>query len=389
MKFFFKAAFLTAAAVLTAIACTKVTPQEPADGGSVELVPDKPEYKNAKFVYGGGMDGGSTDIWTIVLYTDMELAGTGNPVAGTGPGDVIRIVVNTEANPSSEPELSFVAGDYSAPVSSGDFSAGTFQTGYMVTVDSPVGEAEIPEGSYYAEFADGSSDFEPDFLREGGFDVLLNDDGTVTVDGVLVGDKFLKRYFSWTGTPEVSDGQNAGSVTWPNSNLTSDLDLPDFTKARLIDREDIYTLDQRARSFVLYLAEDGVDISSEWPSGTGKVLRLEMFVSWETDVNEGIPAGTYTAIPASSMYENGGIVGSNIKPGVLVSGKPDTFEHFAGSWYLELENGSWKNYARIDGGDIAVERNGDAHSIEIRLSDCASPANAISGLWESDDPIAL
>ncbi len=378
MKIFHGAALLSLAAIVLVAACTKGDPAGPGNGGFEELVPDKPEYVNAEFVYRGGMDDGSADIWTIVLGTDLSNAGTGKE---------LHIVVNAEANPSGEPDLSYVAGDYSAQSSTGDFSVGTWQTGYMDTVDSPAGDVDFPKGSYYAETADGAS--EVDFLREGGFAVTVNDDGSVSVDGILVGGKYLKRYFSWTGTPEISEGQDEAPETLPNSNLTADLELPAFSQARLIDRKDVYTWDQRARSFVLYLAEDGVDISSEWPAGTGKVLRIELFVSWETDVNDGIPAGTYTAIPAASMYIDGGIVGEYIRPGVLVSGKPDTFEHFAGSWYLELENGEWKNYARVDGGDVVVSRDGDAHDIEIRLSDCADPANAISGVWTSDVPISL
>lgn len=390
MKCSFKAAFLFFAALISGVACTKGEPQTPSGGGFEELVPVKPDYSNVKFFYNGTDEDGLTDIWTIVLYTDMEMTSTGSPLVGKGPGQAMRIVVNAEKNPSGKPDLSYVAGDYSAPSSSGDFSAGTWQTGFFTKVDSPWGGVDVPSGTYFADFAEGSDEFDTDLLREGGFSVSVQEDGTVALDGILVGGMFLKRYFSWTGKPEVNDVQDEISVpSWPNSNLSADVVLPSFTQARLIDRKDVYTYDQRARSFVLYLAEDGVDISGEWPAGSGKVLRMEVFVSWETAVENGLPEGTYTALPASTMYWGTALRGEYIKPGVLLSGRPDVFSYFSGTWYLDLDNGTWKDYARVDGGKLTVSRDGISHELEIDLQDCSSPAFGISGTWGTDAPISL
>ena len=205
--------------------------EEIPNGGFQELVPEKPDYINAEFIYHGD--------------------------DGMGDSDFVQ--------------------------------------GYIYSIEIPGGEIEIPDGTYFADFADGSTDYNPDLLREGDFTITVNEDGTCTVEGVLVGTEYLKRYFSYTGTPKVTDksGEN-GSDNTPNSSLTGDITLPQFTKARLIDRKDTYTWDQSNRAFALYLAEEGIDLSGEWPSGTGKVMRIEFFVSWDTDVAEGIPAGTYT-----------------------------------------------------------------------------------------------
>ena len=214
------------------------------------------------------------------------------------------------------------------------------------------------------------------------------DDGTVTIEGVLVGNSFLKRYFSYSGKPEIIDlsqgsGETPGS---DNSNLTESVDLSGFTQARLFDRKDVYTWDERARAFVLYLADDGVDISGEWPSGSGRVLRVEFFVSWETDVHDGIPEGLYEAV---SMNADGGIPGEEIKAFGLVPGYPDKFEYFSGSWYLELEDGGWKTYARIADGTMNYDRDGDAHVLDFKLDDCSDPPYRLNGTWATDGPIEV
>lgn len=357
------------------------------DGGFTELVPEKPDYCNARLVY-NGYDGESADVWTLVLYTDMALEGSGSVLEGAGPGQALNLVVNAESNPDGGPVLSYLEGDYSEPAGGGDFSAGTWQSGDMADVDTPQGIIELPYGSYHAEFADGQSGYEADLLREGGFSVEVADDGTVTIEGILVGGKFLKRYFSYSGKPEVVDGSQGSGQTpgSDNSNLSEDVRLPEFTQARLLDRKDVYTWDERARAFVLYLAEDGVDLSGEWPSGSGKVLRVEFFVSWETDVRQGIPEGVYSAV---SMNENGGIPGEEIKAFGLVPGYPDKFQYFTGSWYLELEDDAWRTYARVADGSMTVDRDGDAHSLEISLSDCSNPPFSISGSWSTDGPIEV
>ena len=388
MKVQFKLAVLLACAAFSA-ACTKEGPDpgKQEQGGFEELVPERPDYVNAELLY-GGYDGESADVWTLLLHTDMEVDGTSDPIEGEGPGQVLKLVVNAESNSGSVPDLALLAGEYSAPANSGDFSVGTWQTGDIFEKDTPQGAVEVPYGSYYAEFADGQTDFEADLLQEGGFSVEVADDGTVTIEGVLVGNSFLKRYFSYSGKPEIIDlsqgsGETPGS---DNSNLTESVDLSGFTQARLFDRKDVYTWDERARAFVLYLAEDGVDISGEWPSGSGRVLRVEFFVSWETDVHDGIPEGLYEAV---SMSADGGIPGEEIKAFGLVPGYPDKFEYFTGSWYLEIEDDAWKTYARIAGGVMFSNRDGDAHILDFKLDDCSDPPYYLNGTWATDGPIEV
>ena len=331
------------------------------DGGFQELVPEKPDYINAEFIYHGDDGMGDSDWWELTLCTDMEMVSTSTPVAGTGPGQAIYFTLNAKKNEAAEADLSFVAGKYGSQSNSGDFSAGTFVQGYIYSIEIPGGEIEIPDGTYFADFADGSTDYNPDLLREGDFTITVNEDGTCTVEGILVGTEYLKRYFSYTGTPK-------------------------FTKARLIDRKDTYTWDQSNRAFALYLAEEGIDLSGEWPSGTGKVMRIEFFVSWDTDVAEGIPAGTYTM---AYQYPDGGIPKDEIVPFRIAPGYPDKFQYFTGTWYIDLDGGEWTEYARISGGSVTVERNGDAHALSISLEDCSNPAYKVSGSWTTDGPIGL
>ena len=381
----FKAAFFILTSTLAfSTACSKQGPEDSGDGGFSELVPDKPDYMNVRIAY-NGYDGDGADVWTLLLYTDMQLTDEGGLIEGTGPGQVLHLVLNAAVNPDGEPDLAFLAGEYVAPANSGDFSEGTWQQGMSGSVDSPWGPVEVPGGSWFADFADGQNDRSTDFLNEGSVAVELGDDGAVKIEGVMVGTDYLKRYFSWTGRPEVSEG-DGGQVRFPNSSLTGDIEIPAFTKARLIDRKDIYTWDQRCRAYALYLAEEGVDISGEWPSGSGKVMRIELFAAWEADVADGIPEGTYEAV---SINAGGGIPGEQIKPFGLVPGSPDKFQYFSGSWYIELEDGAWKDYARTADGTVEVARDGDAHRLDIRLKDCSDPAWNISGVWETDGPIAL
>ena len=320
------------------------------DGGFQELVPEKPDYVNAEFIYRGDDGMGDSDWWELTLYTDMEMVSTSTPIAGTGPGQAIYFTLNAKKNEAAEADLSFVAGKYGSQSNSGDFSAGTFVQGYIYSIEIPGGEIEIPDGTYFADFADGSTDYNPDLLREGDFTITVNEDGTCTVEGVLVGTEYLKRYFSYTGTPKVTDksGEN-GSDNTPNSSLTGDITLPQFTKARLIDRKDT-------------------------------------FVSWDTDVAEGIPAGTYTM---AYQYPDGGIPKDEIVPFRIAPGYPDKFQYFTGTWYIDLEGEEWKEYARISGGSVTVGRDGDAHTLSISLEDCSNPAHKVSGTWETDGPIGL
>ena len=166
--------------------------EEIPNGGFQELVPEKPDYINAEFIYHGDDGMGDSDWWELTLCTDMEMVSTSTPVAGTGPGQAIYFTLNAKKNEAAEADLSFVAGKYGSQSNSGDFSAGTFVQGYIYSIEIPGGEIEIPDGTYFADFADGSTDYNPDLLREGDFTITVNEDGTCTVEGVLVGTEYLK-----------------------------------------------------------------------------------------------------------------------------------------------------------------------------------------------------
>ena len=385
---FLNAALFMTAALLSA-SCgddsDNVLPVPPEDETPQyeEPVPERPDYVNANLVYyGTDAQNESSDYWVLTLYTDMTVDG-GYPI---GPGQMLSLAMNTPVSQAQEPELSLLAGQYHMPAHSGDFSAGTYIQGDIYTIDLPDGTVEMPDGTFFGNIPAGETDFDPDLIREGEFSITDNGDGTYTVDGILVGNYYTKRYFTYTGPFEPVDraGESVMPET-PNSNLTADVELSGLTQSRLIDKKDYFFLgDESYRLFLLYLAEPTVDLSAEWPSGTGRLLRLELFVPWEADVADGIPAGTYTM---AHRTETSGIPREEIVPFRIVEGYPDNFRYNTGTWYQELANGAWLNYGRITDGTVTVERDGDAHTLAIDLTDCSDPAHRVSGTWTTEGPI--
>lgn len=348
-----------------------------------EPTPERPDYVNANLVF-YGQDGSSeeSDYWVLTLYTDMEVTG-GYPV---GPGQMLTLALNTKVSETGEPSLECLAGDYHMPSNSGDLSAGTYMQGEMYTIDLPDGKEEIPQGTFFADIQAGETDFTPDLIREGDFTITANSDGTFTVKGVLTGSEYLKRYFEYTGEFDPIDRSDEGTEPEiPNSNLTGDIALSGLTQSRLIDKKDYFFLgDESYRLFLLYIAEPTVDLTNEWPSGTGRLLRLELFVPWESKLADGIPEGTYTM---ANRIEGGGIPREDIVPFRIVEGYPNVFQYNTGTWYQELTGGVWTNYGRIMGGTVEVERYGDAHTLTINLTDCSTPAHNVSGTWHTDTAI--
>ena len=320
-----KKIFVTVLMAAAVCACDKVTPEpepEPQppvedDGGFEEPVPDRPEYVNANLIYYGGDDmDGSSDYWVLNLYTDMEVR-DGYPVG---------------------PE--------------------------MYEIDLPGGSMMQPDGCFFGDIPSGETEFEADLLREGSFAVTDNGDGTFTVEGIMVGTEYMKRYFSYTGKFEPVDRAEEGQGTdVPNTNLTEDVLLEGLTEARLIDKGDyFFTGEGNYRLFLLYIAEPGVNLSQDWPSGTGRLLHLELFVPADADPADGIPAGEY--IMANRI--NGGYMDKeSIVPFRIVEGAADVFEYNTGTWYQEIKEGVWVNYGRITGGTVTVDRNGDSHTLTI------------------------
>ena len=79
----------------------------------------------------------------------------------------------------------------------------------------------------------------------------------------------------------------------------------------------------------------------------------------------------------------------NIVPFRVVEGCANVFEYNTGTWYQELSDGMWVNYGRITGGKVTVERDGNAHTLTIELTDCSDPAFSVSGVWTTDGQIPL
>lgn len=368
-------------AALVMASCEK--PGTTENGGFQELVPETPEYVNAELAWYGLDQSGyseNSDRWVLTLSTDGIVMNGGTP---SGSGQVITLVMNAARSDDGSMQLGSLAGEYVMPgyMSSSDY---TYVQGEMTSIDTPAGYVDTPSGSWFASL-DEAGAYEPDLLREGSFTVSDNGDGTFTVDGVLVGGQYLKRYFSYTGTyePEDLSGELPGP-SFPNSNLSGDVSIEGLDNAMLHNLGD-YWMTGDCRVFLLLLAEDGVDIeSSIWPSGTGRVLRLELLVPIETVLADGIPAGTYTML---NRLSGGGVSSDDIYPYQVLAGRPDVFASCSGSWYQEITDGAWTSYGLIDEGTVTVTRDGDAHTLDIRLGDCSDPSNSISGVWSTEGPI--
>ena len=348
--------------------------------GFVEAVPNTIRFTNAEFLYNGDDIGeGFSDGWIVKLYTDMEIDESGAPV---GPGSVMQLLLNVRFDEEQSADPTLLPGRYTEMINSGNFAAGTFVNGYMTAIDLPGGEIlRLADATFYADLAKGSTEMDYDLLDEGALIIEENQDGTYTIEGVLVGNKYTKRYFIWEG--QVAPENNVPEVT-PDSTLESDIVNLTFTRGQLHDKGDYFYLkDESYRCLLLFLVNDGADLTYNRPGGTGEVLRLEFLVPWDTDYREGIPEGSYEMIPRNpdtSMDKD------KIVPGGAVAGLPHVFEAWkmAGSWYYELEEGEWNGtYARIDKGTISVTRTEEgSHTITYDLEDCQNPAKRITGTTE-------
>ena len=110
-------------------------------------------------------------------------------------------------------------------------------------------------------------------------------------------------------------------------------------------------------------------------------MRIELFVPWDTDPADGIPAGIYT-VP-DDVPPSGGVYREDIVPYRIVPGYPDKFTSNSGTWYQYMEAGQWVRYARITGGTLKVERPDGRYRITAEFTDCAAPAHRITCLWEN------
>ncbi len=136
--------FMLTAAMLAACSNDSPTPQPQPEPPFVEPPPERVVYTQANVVYYGD-EGytGISDLWKVMLYTDMEIDPAGNLV---GPGKLICISCNA---PLSEGmDLDALAGTYTMSQSSNDFSAGTFNDGRLMTIDLPDGSISMPDFSF-------------------------------------------------------------------------------------------------------------------------------------------------------------------------------------------------------------------------------------------------
>ena len=352
-------------------------------GEDVKPVPEVVEFVYSNVVYWGDEDGVGTDHFVLTLYTDMEVDAAGNPI---GPGKIMAFSLNVPPFASGTTEFPLPERTFDAAPNGYTFNEWTFNLGYMNQMDLPTGKVEVPAGSFYGDVKAHSTSVDADLLSGGKMTVKRSADGEYTISGVLVGDLSLKRYFTYTGKLTTID-RHGSTEEIPNSTLNADLTLNEWAQARLQDKADFYYLqDESCRVLELYLAEEGVGLAETWPTGNGRVLKVEFFVEWATDVTQGIPAGTYKVVARDE--ESKGIPREFLKPGGIASGYPNVFTYPAGTWYEKISNGTMKEYARIDAGTMTVVRDGDKHTLTIDFIDCdkAHPHH-VRSTFSQDTPI--
>lgn len=368
---------LLLAPFVLAMACAPTpAPQEPENpnGGFVEKVPEEIVMSHAELAYiGDDIGEQSSDGWLLKLYTDMEIDAAGNPV---GEGCVVQILFNAPYNHNQEPDTALLNGTYLSQSSSSDFAAGTFVSGYINYIDLPSERLELPDATFYADLAEGSTEMDVDLVDDG-IVQLSYSGGRLAVEGMLVGKKCIKRRFVWSGTVEP---KSYVEPEIPNSTLKSDLTLTSLTQMSVQDKGDYFALrDQSYRSLLIYLTEEGVEYFYGNPIGSGKIIRLELLVPWEWDASEGVPAGIY---PMLTRNADTSIDRDAITPWHSIPGLPDRFTvpYWSGTWYVELANDVWSNtYARIDSGTIEVVRGEDgSHRIIGSLEDSSTPSHKVT-----------
>ena len=345
---------------------------DPSNGDDPSVI----KFTNIISIYDGDCVGEkSSDCWVFKFYTDMEIDMLGNPI---GPGSIMQLMLNTEYEANQTPNLDRIVGRYRSQNNSGEFSPHTFVWGYMDRIDLPTGFVEIPDATFYASIADGTTDMDVDLLNDGSLEIIANGDGTHTIKGSLYGAQKVVRKFEWHGTIEP---RSEVKPETPNSLLTSDVQLTTLTKALVDDRGDIFYVGEESyRNLLIFLVEDSIEFSWGKPQGSGEVLRIELLVPWTTDVaNDGVPAGEY---PMLKRNPDTSIDKDNIVPFRAVPGLPNRFSYpyWAGAWYVRFVDTVWgDSYARLDNGTIVVERCEDgSHRFICNLQDCSSPSFAVT-----------
>lgn len=359
--------------------CQKVTtPTTPTtsegETGYKEPVPETIQFTDAAIAYRGDKYMvESSVVYDITLHTGLKTNENGEFV---GPGKLMRIELFTEA-PATLNDLAIPAGRYLPPKNQYSFSPFTFGDGYIREIEMPGAIIRQPRGTYYAALEASSSDFTPDLITLGSLEVKVEGD-KYTIEGILVGDACIKRYFTYTGVVEAEDRRDSDDDELPNTTLTEDIVLPQFTASRMIDRGNFFMVSEPdARHIEIYLATDGIDLAPTYPSGDGKMLRMELTVSYDRDVAvEGIPDGTYKVVERIS----GGIDREDLVPGNIMGGNPGYFSRPNGTWYYVLDEGTLVEYACINGGTVTVTRvEGETYDLDISLTDYCDTPHSLSG----------
>lgn len=360
----------------------------PGASGKDDNTPEIVKYTNASLVYRGQEEEDASCLFELSLYTDMEINYDGNPI---GPGKIMRLSMNAPRFEKDATEFPLPEGSFTASPANYIFNEWTFNTGYTYQMDLPTGKIEVNGGTFYGDVKPYSTEYEADLMDVGKFNVKKNPDGTYTVDGWVAGSSSLKHHLLYTGELKTID-RHESTEEVPNSTITEDIQLTTLAKARLQDEGNYYWLEEedRVRVFTLYLAEAGVNLEGTWAADNGKALKIELFVEWETDINQGIPAGTYTVTARDS--ESSGIPKENIIPFHIAPGYPNRFTYVGGTWYQTLNNGVMDGeYARIDQGTMTVERgeNG-SHTLTIDFIDSnKEEPHHIRCTYTQDEPIAV
>lgn len=371
---------LSSLAAWSLVSCESDEPKKVPQGGRPEVI-----YKNANLVYYGITD--DIDISTLYklsLYTDMTLDEENNPV---GPGQILRFSINAALFDAGTTDFALLPGTYRSAKSSSDFTPETFNFGFMMSINLPGGMIEVPDGSFFGNIGVGETSFTPDLLSDGSFEVSRDSKGVYTISGVVVGEQCTKRKFRYVGKIDVVD-RSEHTDDIPNTTLTDDLRLSGLTQARLQDKGDSFYLgDESYRTFELYLAAANVNLTPQWPEGAGDLLKMEFFVAWDVDVNDGIPAGTYNMAPQVST---GGIDRMDIIPGNMAPGYPNRFDYPSGTWYENIAGGLMVEYARIKGGSVTIARSEGGHAISFDLIDCdETTPHRVTGSYTQSAPIRV
>lgn len=356
--------------------CQKVNNPTPPAGGTEyeEPVPETIQFTDATIAYRGDKYMiGSSVVYDITLHTGMKTNDNGEFAS---PGKMLRIELYATA-PADENDLTVPAGRYLPSPNEYSFVPYTFGDGYIREIEMPGAVLRLPRGTYYAEIEDSSSDFTPDLITLGGLEVEFAD-GKYTIGGILVGEKCIKRYFTYTGDVEAEDRRDSDDDELPNTTLMKDVALPQFTASRMIDRGNQFAVSNPdARHIEIYLATDGIDLAPTYPTGSGTLLRIDLTVPYDSDVAvDGIPDGTYKVVERIG----GGISRDDLVPGNIMGGNPGNFAQPNGTWYYVFDAGTLAEYACISGGTVTVTRvEGETYDFDINLTDYCGAPHTLSG----------